>query len=446
MGLGTFGGGVGVAKFLADRGARVTVTDLKNEPDLSDSVKKLKNLGIRFVLGRHEMDDFTAADFVVVSPAVPRNSEYILAARSAGIILRTEIGLFVERCPAAVCGITGSNGKTTTVSMIQSILKNAHTSHWIGGNIGGSLLSDLRSISPEDRVVLELSSFQLEWLNEISWSPKIAAVLNIMPNHLDRHGTLDNYTTAKGYILDHQKNDDIAVLVRDDPGSCSLSSRVRGNVTWVGTDLDIPGIMLDGRTIADRSEGTITKILDICRLKVPGKHMVINAMVAAACAREMGIDTTAIAEGLASYHGLPHRLEPLGEYNGIAFYNDSKATTPEAAAAGVTAFENKTIIPIFGGYDKKVSFDEMAQRIAGHVHWAALIGETAPLLSQALEKAGIASSTYTSLDEAFEACVMRASDGDIVLLSPGCASYDMFNNFEERGEVFRMLVAEYNKK
>ena len=169
-------------------------------------------------------------------------------------------------------------------------------------------------------------------------------------------------------------------------------------------------------------------------------------MVAAACAREMGIDTTAIAEGLASYNGLPHRLEPLGEYNGIAFYNDSKATTPEAAAAGVTAFKNKSIIPILGGYDKKVSFDGMAQRIAGHVHCAALIGETAPFISQALEKAGIASSTYTSLDEAFEACVTCASDGDIVLLSPGCASYDMFNNFEERGEVFSMLVAEYKKK
>ncbi|MBT4483211.1 MAG: UDP-N-acetylmuramoyl-L-alanine--D-glutamate ligase, partial [Candidatus Latescibacteria bacterium] len=217
MGLGSFGGGIGAAKFLAMNGAHVTVTDIKSEHELSESVEKLQGLDIRFVLGRHEIKDFTDARMVVVNPAVPRDSEYIRAARNSGTWLRTEIGLFIERCPAQICGVTGSNGKTTTVSMLKSILDRSGKTHWIGGNIGGSLLSDLGSISPEDIVVLELSSFQLEWLNELAWSPHIAAVLNIMPNHLDRYGTLEKYTEAKATILDYQKTSDSVILVRDDP-------------------------------------------------------------------------------------------------------------------------------------------------------------------------------------------------------------------------------------
>ncbi len=190
MGLGAFGGGIGAAKYLAEKGAIVTVTDSKSESELSESGEKLKGLEIRFVLGRHEMKDFTEAHMVVVNPAVPRNSEYVLAARKAGVGLTTEISLFIENCPAKICGITGSNGKTTVVSMLKSILEFSGASHRVGGNIGVSLLSDLDGISPDDHVVLELSSFQLEWLNEIAWSPHIAAVINIMPNHLDRYATL----------------------------------------------------------------------------------------------------------------------------------------------------------------------------------------------------------------------------------------------------------------
>jgi len=445
MGLGKFGGGIGAAKFLAEKGAEVTVTDLKSRDELSESVKKLNGLGIRFVLGRHEIKDFTEAQLVVVSPAVPRDSDYIRAARRAGIPLRTEIGLFIERCPAPVCGITGSNGKTTTVSMLKSILEHSGKPHRVGGNIGGSLLSDLSNISPDDLVVLELSSFQLEWLKEIAWSPHIAAVLNILPNHLDRHGTLTEYTNAKAVILEHQKTSDKAVLVRDDPGSRSFSQRTRGHITWVGSKLDIPGITLDEGTIVIRSWRKITPIISASLINVPGRHSVMNAMAAAACAREMGLDNQAIAEGLGSFKGLPHRLELLGTYRGVTFYNDSKATTPEAAAAGVEAFE-APVIPIFGGYDKGVSFGNMARRLAGRVRWAALIGETAPALSRALEREDVVVSVYGSLGKAFKACISRAQEGDIVLLSPGCASYDMFADFEERGEVFRGMVKKYARK
>lgn len=439
MGLGSFGGGVGAARYLAGHGAQVTVTDQKSGEELSDSVKALDGLGIRFVLGRHEFSDFTGADMVVVSPGVPGSSEFVEAARRAGVILTTEIGLFVERCPARICGITGSNGKTTTVSMIKSILEHTGERFRVGGNIGGSLLSELQTIASGDHVVLELSSFQLEWLDRLSWSPHIAAVLNIMPNHLDRHGSFNDYLRAKAAILDHQTPDDMAILMDDDQGSASLSYRVRGLLVWVGTDLTGEGITLEGSWIAEHIGNRVNRICDTGALHVPGKHNVLNAMAAAACAREMHIGYDSIRSGLGAYKGLPHRLEFAGEHNGIQFYNDSKATTPEAAAAGITSF-NLPVIPILGGYDKGVSFGEMARRIAPHVAWAALIGVTAPEISRELEKAGVHSAVFASLEEAFTACCELSSSGDVVILSPGCASYDMFNNYEERGNAFKELV------
>ncbi len=443
MGLGKFGGGIGAAKFFAEHGADVTVTDLKSTNQLAASIAELEGHKIKYVLGRHRIENFRDTDMVVVNPAVPRKSRYIKAARIAGPILRTEIGLFVERCPAPICGITGSNGKSTVVSMLQSILSFSGCKFLIGGNIGGSLLSDIDSITPEHIVVLELSSFQLEWLNEMKWSPHLAAILNVLPNHLDRHGSYENYLNAKAVILDHQKSLDKAVLVRDDPGCRSITDRARCHVTWVGTDQNMGGIIIKDGEIAERIGIKITPLFDLSHLRVHGSHNVINAMVATACAREMSIDIHAIHRGLESFHGLPNRLELVGENKGVKFYNDSKATTPEAVVAAVRTFDN-TVIPIMGGYDKRCSFKKMARCIADNVTWAALIGVTAPKLSHALKNAGVASVIFDSIEEAFKACVSRAHKGDIVLLSPGCASYDMFNDYEERGERFRALVNEYS--
>ncbi len=440
MGLGSFGGGIGAAAFLADRGALVTVTDQKSEKDLAKSVEALRGRNIRFVLGGHNREDFTRADLVVASPAAPRNSEYILAAREAGVPLHTEIGLFVERCPARMCGVTGSNGKTTTVSMIGAMLEASGLAYHVGGNIGKSLLATLPEISPEDRVVLELSSFQIEWLDELGWSPHIAAILNVRPNHLDRHGTFENYADAKGRLLDHQVNGDITVLNAGDPASRSMASRVRGNTLWFGMELAGEGITLENGWIVRRSGGSADRIFDVSRLLIPGGHNIQNALAAAACALSLGVGPEHIAAGLAGFRGVKHRLELVGEVNGVRYYNDSKATTPEAATVGMEAFEGRTVLPILGGYDKGVSFDDMARAVAGRIRWAALIGVTAPIIRASLEKAGVDSTTFGSFAEAFEACALRAKPGDVVLLSPGCASYDMFNNYEERGELFRELV------
>lgn len=441
MGLGKFGGGLGAARFLAEHGARVTVTDTKTDHEMAESAAMLGGLGIRFVFGGHDMNDFTSADIVVVSPAVPRNSEYVHAARAARAELTTEIGLFVTLCPAPVCGITGSNGKTTTVSMIGAILDHDGQPFHVGGNIGGSLLSSLTVMTPDDRVVLELSSFQLEWLADMAWSPHIAAVLNITPNHLDRHRTFEEYRDAKSAILRFQKPCDTAVLVRDDSGSRSLGECVNGSLVWVGTNLDsgMEGLTLERGWIVRRAAGETMRIFDTGELVLPGAHNVTNAMTACACCLSMGADIASIRSGMGSFRGLPHRLEFVAENRGVKFFNDSKATTPESTVAAVNAFSGR-VIPILGGYDKGVPFSGMAQSIGHRVSWAALIGQTAPAIEEALAAAGIGFTRYDTLEDAVAGSIARAQRGDVVMLSPGCASYDMFTDYEDRGERFKGIV------
>ncbi|MFC1538093.1 UDP-N-acetylmuramoyl-L-alanine--D-glutamate ligase [Candidatus Latescibacterota bacterium] len=442
MGLGTFGGGVGAAKFAVENGANVTVTDLKTENELSGSISKLDGLGIRFVLGRHEISDFKGADMVIASPAVPIDSKYLTAADVSGAMLTTEISLFVKFCPSLICGITGSNGKTTTVSMIRSILERSDRTFWIGGNIGGSLLPELTNMTAGDIVVLELSSFQLEWLDDLKWSPNIAAILNLTPNHIDRHHSFEKYAEVKSTILKYQKSTDTAILVNDDHGSKSLFGNVRGNCVWVGTNLETDGITCENGWIAERSEKSFDRIFNTKKIVIPGQHNIVNAMTATACAKVFGIGNSIISEGLGSFKGIPHRLEFICESEGVKFYNDSKATTPEAAAAAVNAFDTN-VIPIFGGYDKGMGFDTMAADIADTIEWAAVIGVTAEKISKALKKEGIETTVFGSLEEALKGCIARSVSGDIILLSPGCASYDMFSDYESRGDIFKSLVLSY---
>ncbi len=441
MGLGHFGGGIGAARYFARRGATVTVTDMKDSDALAESIEQLNGLPIRYVLGEHKMEDFTSADIVIVSPAVPRDSEFIAVAKYAKRRVTTEIGLFIDLCPPPICGVTGSNGKTTTVSMIASIMRQADRPVWAGGNIGGSLLDSVDDITEHDAVVIELSSFQLEWLRDMRWSPKTAAILNITPNHLDRHSSFDEYRNAKMAILEFQKTWYNAVLVYDDPEVRALSGHVRSQLTWVGLAHDRGGMTLDNDGwIISKARHYFERVFDTKQLKVPGKHNILNAMAAAACSSNMGARLHEIRAGLSEFRGIPHRIEFVREQNGIRFFNDSKATTPESTVAAVTSFQG-TVLPILGGYDKGVSFDSMASALSGNIKWAALIGTTAPAIGKALEAHGISSTPFGSLEGAVDGCVKRAKSGDVVLLSPGCASYDMFPNYEARGDTFKTCVS-----
>lgn len=449
VGLGHFGGGVGAARHLARLGARVTVTDLKDEARLAPAVAALGDFpDIRFRLGGHDRADFLEAELLCLSPAVPREAPLVREALAAGVPVTSEIALFVSQCRSRrTVGVTGSNGKTTTTSFLGSILDAAGVPHVVGGNIGVSLLDRLDSIGEEDVVVLELSSFQLEDLARLSFSPALAVVTNVVPNHLDRHGTFAAYVEAKRNVVRHQGKEGVAVLSALDPVVREFAASTRGRAAYFADGPPRPGLpgvfTRGGRAVSCRGgdEDEEETLFPLASIRLPGAFNALNALAAAAAARELGVGAEAIARGVGAFRGVPHRLEAIGEIGGVRFFNDSKATTPEAAALALAAFESPVVL-IAGGYDKKVALDPLASEAARRCRAAVLIGETAPAIAAAigeLGRSGIVSEAR-SLEEAVRLAFARAAKGDVVLLSPGCASYDMFSNFEERGDLFRALV------
>jgi len=444
MGLGLLGGGVGVARFLAQHGAHVTVTDLKGQAALAGSVAKLHGLPITLHLGRHEDADFTQADTVVVNPAVPPTSPFLAKARAAGVALDTEINLFFKLCPAPILGITGSNGKSTTASLTHHLLAAAGEHRaWLGGNIGRSLLEDLADIAPDHIVVLELSSFQLERLESTGLSPAVGVVLNIAPNHLDRHGTLEAYARAKQPILLHQRPTDTAVLNADCPIVSTWAELGEGRKLAFSLRQPVPnGAWLAGDRAVWRDRGDTMELFQADDLPLRGAHNVANALAAAAAAVLCGVPPDAIAPHLRTFRALEHRLEPVRTLDGVGYYNDSKATTPEAAAVALGAFHEPVVL-IAGGYDKKLPFDAVGRAVRGRARAVVLLGATAQSLSEAIAAhADVPTQIVAELAAAVRAARDIAKPGDAVLLSPACASYDMFANFEERGAEFKRLVME----
>jgi UDP-N-acetylmuramoylalanine--D-glutamate ligase len=443
MGLGLLGGGVGVSRFLAGQGARVTVTDTKDDQTLAESVAKLDGLPITCHLGGHVGADFTDADLVVVNPAVPDSSPYLAKAREAGVPLTTEINLFLHLCSARVVGVTGSNGKSTTASLLHHLLGADGRTAWLGGNIGRSLLEDLGDITPDDWVVLELSSFQLERLGPTGLGPALAVVLNCTPNHLDRHGTFENYASAKQQILANQGPDGLALLNADCPTVSAWSSVGHGRKLRFGMEQPVAeGARIDGDSAVWCLDGNRETLFARSDLPLLGRHNVSNALAASGAAVLCGVPPDAIASRMRSFEALEHRLEPVRTLGGVDYYNDSKATTPEAAVVALEAFDRPVVL-IAGGYDKHVPFDGMAEAVAGRCRAVVLIGQTAEALRDAIKQRH---PLPTHMADDFPSAIVTARelavDGDVVLLSPGCASYGMFENFEQRGSQFKELVSE----
>ena len=445
MGLGSFGGGVGALRFLLDQEACVTVTDLRSASQLETSLQELDPENrVTWHLGGHDEHDFREADLVVVNPAVPYDSPFLAVARRHGVPLSSEMNLFWERNPARTIAVTGSNGKSTTTAMIHAILNGAGKTSWLGGNIGKSLLTDLDRIGGNDWVVLELSSFQLEDLDRIQARPDIAVVTNFSPNHLDRHGTLDRYRLAKQTILRWQTQNDTAVVNQDDSDVSVWPGK--GSRLWFGSrDLGRSGVFAtNGQAAIVRVDGEAQNVdLQDC-LSVPGAHNLQNASAAMCAALAAGVSLDAIRRGLQSFQALPHRLQFVGEVKGRRFYNDSKATTPESAALALRAFY-QPIVLLAGGYDKQIDLSLFAAAIAKDVKAVALIGQTAEQLARLIdshaERQGPARQVCASFNEAFCWAVEQSDPGDVVLLSPGCASYDWFRNYIERGDQFAGLIA-----
>jgi UDP-N-acetylmuramoylalanine--D-glutamate ligase len=421
VGLGRFGGGVGVTRWLCSQQAKVTVSDMAAASELAESVAALAGLDVALHLGGHAKADFTAADLLVVNPAVPKDMPLLAEALAAGgVPYTTEINLFLERCPAPVLGITGSVGKSTTTAMAGAILECTLPTH-VGGNIGKSLLEDLGRIAADHVVVLELSSFQLEDLPIIGVSPHVAVVTNLIGNHLDRYqDDIRLYAAAKKNIFRFQSRDDVLVLNAADATVSAWAAEAPGRVE------------------------TFDPAGEPFKLAVPGAHNQANAQAAWVAAKQFGVDRAAAAAALADFTGLPHRLQFVASRRGVRYYNDSKCTTPDGAIVAMEAFPPRRAVMILGGYDKHVSFDAMGQAVAKRAKAAIVVGATAEQIAQAVEKHRRGQSPLVVHSKDFPSAVWaaaeQASAGDHVLLSPACASYDMFTNYEHRGRTFVELV------
>ena len=443
MGLGAFGGGLGVVRFLASRGAGVTVTDTRPAEKLSESLAELQSVpSVEFKLGGHDAEDFRRADLIVVNPAIPRDHPCLDLARSAGVPLTSEMNLFWQWNRAQVVAVTGSNGKSTTTALTHSILSRTGRRCWLGGNIGVSLLPCVEEIGEHDVVVLELSSFQLADLDRLQVSPAVSVITNFSANHLDWHGTLDHYRWSKRTMLRWQNASNVAVLNGDDADVAVWP--VEGERLTFGLhDTGGEGVFAEAGDARVRLNGR-SELLPLSRwLKLPGRHNLANALAATCAAIRLGADADAVRQGLENYEPLPHRLQFVGEVDGRAFYNDSLATTPESAEVAIEAFQSPIVL-LAGGYDKKVDLSKMATAIARRAKAVALMGQTAARLHELI--AGDAaigccvSDELSSFQEACEWAVAHSEPGDVILLSPGCASYDWFRNFADRGAQFIEFV------
>jgi len=454
MGLGHFGGGVDVAKFAHSAGAKIIITDLATSQQLSNSIDQLKDFdGIEFHLGSHDPADFEQADIVIANPAIPGNNKFLQIARRANRFVTSQIGIFFELCPAKIIGITGANGKSTTTALTAHLLRNTrHQTIWLSGNIGNQpLLTTLDQINPDDLAVLELSSFQLEQLAEIQKAPDVALLTNLTPNHLDRYGTFENYCAAKENIFKFQKPGDnrpaVSIFNAEDKIATEWFEKYKND---------------NGRICIKFSANDIGDKLRNC-FALPGRANLSNLAAAMTIAQYCGAEDERIKHCLPEFKALPHRLELVDEIRGVRWYNDSKATTPEGAITALDAFD-KPIIIIAGGYDKDIPFDELGEKIAEKAKAAILTGTTAPKIASAINNAQMslrAKKAFSpersrrgsnlqsittkielvnSLAEAVQLANQLAASGDIILLSPACASYDMFENYEQRGREFCKLV------
>ena len=433
--------GTALARFLVERGAIVMVSDLKDEEELRGNIAKLEGLPIRFVLGGHPGEVLDQTDVLFLSPGVPLEAPIVAEAKRRDIPISSETSLFTELCPAPIIGITGSSGKTTTVSLVGQMLKASGFRTWVGGNIGQPLIGHLEEIEPTDKVVMELSSFQLEIME---WSPPIAAILNITPNHLDRHPSMQAYTEAKLNILRFQQPGNVAVL------GCNLISNIQYLISnlqslilsfSLNEEVEQGAFLRDGEIIL-RLEDTEQRICSVDEIKLLGRHNLENVLAACTIAAVAGASRQTMADVATTFEGVEHRLELVRELGGVRYYNDSIATSPERTVAALRSFD-QPIVLLAGGRDKHLSWDEMARLTLQKARRLILFGEAAPIIEEAIRVSGDLGEFVhrcQTLDEAVEMAVREARPGDVVLLSPGGTSFDAFSDFVERGERFRELV------
>jgi UDP-N-acetylmuramoylalanine--D-glutamate ligase len=443
--LGLARQGAALARFLADAGAEVTVSDLQSEEALADRLHELADVPIRYALAGHPISILDDADLLCLSGGVPLDIPIVEKALERGIPLSNDAQIFLDRCPAQVIGITGSAGKTTTTALVGEMCRAAGRRTWVGGNIGNPLIADLADMEPEDLVVMELSSFQLELMTT---SPQIGAVLNITPNHLDRHKTMDAYIAAKKNILAHQTAQDIAVLGYDDANARALALETPGRLVFFSAGAEVEsGAFKTNGELTLRLGGMDREICKASEVRLLGDHNLLNVLAASALAGLVGVSLEAIRDVATTFTGIEHRLELVRNVNGARWYNDSIATAPERSLAAIRSFE-EPIVLLAGGRDKDLPWNGFVEETLRSVRRLITFGEAGPMIAKMVEEAR-GSGTETRLErvtrvgtmeEAVEEAARAARSGDVVLLSPGGTSFDAYRDFAERGDQFKNLV------
>jgi len=430
--------GVAAALFSAGYGATVKATDEKPEAQLGDIPERLRAAGITLELGGHVPSSFLDQDLIVLSPGVPAHLPELDKAREAGIPVWSEVELAWRFLRGKLVAITGSNGKTTTTSLVGHILKTAGIPTLVGGNIGTPLLALVETSEDKSVTVAEISSFQLETIE--AFRPEIGVVLNITPDHLDRHVTFDAYAKAKMRMFENQIERDVAVLNADDP---EITKRMpsRPHVYWFSRQKRVAqGAFLRDGQIMFRIEGDEFPLVRRDDIPLRGDHNVENVLAACAASYLAGAAPAAIAAGVKSFKGVEHRLEFVAEINGVSFYNDSKATNVDAAVKALEAFPGPLLV-ILGGKDKGSPYEPLRAPLKQVARGAFLIGEAASKIATEVGDA-VPMTEAGTLDRAVQLAFEQAKPGNVVLLAPACSSFDQFENYEHRGRVFKQLVAE----
>jgi UDP-N-acetylmuramoylalanine--D-glutamate ligase len=438
--------GQAAARWLARHGASVTVNDHCTAEQLAAARSALNDTTVVWVLGSHPVEILDTTDIVCLSGGVPLDNPIVIEAIRRAIPITNDTQVFMETVPCQTVGITGSAGKTTTTTLVGQMAKTAFGNKvYVGGNIGDPLLNHVDMMKPDDLAILEISSFQLE---QMTLSPNLAAVLNITPNHLDRHNSMEAYTATKQRILNFQATGDTAVLCREDSGSWRLRGKVNCRLITFGFGR-IPGKQ-DGSFLSDgilhlRERGVEIPILHRDQIQLRGEHNVMNALAAFAIGYAANLPLDAMREAAKDFRGVAHRLELVREWKGVKWYNDSIATAPERTMAAIRSF-TEPIVLLLGGRDKNLPWEELADLVHERVERVVIFGEAAEKISAALEQAhGPLKKTVErckDLEEAVQAAARVIEPGEVVLLSPGGTSFDQFRDFEERGEAFRKWVSE----
>lgn len=444
--------GLALARYLSERGAKVILNDRSSEEALAEARHELADLAITWVIGDHPLEILAGADLVCLSGGIPLDLSIVQEADRLRIPLSNDSQIFLEEAPCPVIGITGSAGKTTTTALVGEIARQHFAMRkpvnhvWVGGNIGNPLILDLPKMKADDLAVMELSSFQLEIM---TCSPHIAAILNLTPNHLDRHKTMSKYISAKSNILTHQEPDGIAIMNRDDILVRELTPEVKGRQISFGLN---PPYNKQDATYLKRGKlylqasGQVAKIIKTELINLRGTHNLYNVLAAVAISAAASFSLQAIYDGIVAFEGVPHRLEFVRSWGGADWYNDSIATAPERAIAAIESFE-APIVLLAGGRDKDLPWDRFGEAIRQKVDHLILFGEVADLIQHAVGETGPESRPYTvdqrdTLADAVKAAAERVAPGDVVLFSPGGTSFDEFIDFEERGKRFIQWVNE----